>query len=155
MRKSHFLEAAEACFVNGQRLLDDVDWMIYPDRPAATCFVLATIAQEEFAKTFLLFLVDKGVISWNPFIYRATRDHSCKQLVGLVLKHLSPDDDDDSKRDNEFWARIKEHRHLIETYDNSSDQNETKQNLAKDTRDRERVGLPSAVRHGCYLHLAS
>lgn len=124
MGKSHFIEAAEACIANGERLLDDVDWMIFPDRPAATCFVLATIAQEEFAKALLLFLADKDVIAWNPFVGRAARDHACKQLLGLVLKHLSPDDDEDDKRRNDFWTRIEEHKRLIEAYKTCSDQAE-------------------------------
>jgi len=124
MSKSHFMEAAEACIANGERLLDDLDWMIYPERPMATCFALATIAQEEFAKAFLLFLAGKGVIVWNPFVYRATRDHACKQLLGLVLKHLSPDDDEHDKRHEDFLARIDKHKRLIEAYKSSSDENE-------------------------------
>jgi AbiV family abortive infection protein len=124
MKKSHFRETAERCIENGIRLLDDVDWLYYEERPAATCLALATIAQEEFAKAFFLTLVDRGIIAWNSLVNRATRDHTCKQLLGLVLSHLSPDDDEESKRSDEFLAGIEEHKRLMDAYKNSSDKNE-------------------------------
>jgi hypothetical protein len=118
MSKTHFMEAAEACIANGERLLDDVDWMIWEERPSATCFALATISQEEFAKAFFLFLVEKGVIPWNSFVARATRDHSCKQLLGLILKHLD-DFDEHEKRHEAFMADIEEHKRLIAAHGSS------------------------------------
>ncbi|MEX2491227.1 MAG: hypothetical protein WD425_05640 [Nitrospirales bacterium] len=36
-----------------------------------------------------------------PFLLRATRDHRCKQLVGIILDYISPDTD-------EFIRRLKE-----------------------------------------------
>jgi AbiV family abortive infection protein len=69
--------------------------------PPATAFALAIIAQEEFAKAFLLQLVSKRVIAWNSLILRATRDHKCKQLLGLVMDYLSPEIDEFLKRVNE------------------------------------------------------
>jgi hypothetical protein len=42
------------------RLLDDADYVCYPDHPGATPFALATLAQEEFAKAFFLFLAARG-----------------------------------------------------------------------------------------------
>jgi hypothetical protein len=121
MSKTHFMEAAEACIANGERLLNDVDWMIWEERPSATCFVLATIAQGEFAKAFFLFLVDKGIIPWNSFVARATRDHSCKQLLGLVLNHLDDwNEAETERRHRQFMADIEEHKCLIAAYDNSS-----------------------------------
>jgi AbiV family abortive infection protein len=54
MLKSHFVEAAEACVANGERLLYDAELLAYPESPAGTPFVLAIIAQEEFAKALFL-----------------------------------------------------------------------------------------------------
>lgn len=124
MKKSYFGEAAERCIENGIRLLEDVDWLYFEERPAATCLALATIAQEEFAKAFFLTLVDRGIIAWSALVNRATRDHTCKQLLGLVLSHLSPDDDEEQKRSDEFMAGLKEHKRLMEAYKNSSDKDE-------------------------------
>lgn len=124
MKKSHFREAAERCIENGVRLLDDVDWLYYEERPAATCLALATIAQEEFSKAFFLILVDRGIVAWNSLVNRATRDHTCKQLLGLVLSHLSPDDDEETKRRDEFLAELEEHKRLMKAYKNSADTDE-------------------------------
>ena len=124
MRNSHFIEAAELCLANGERLLYDADWVNFSEHPAGTSFALATIAQEEFAKAFLLFLAARGAIAWNSLVYRATRDHTCKQLLGLVLNHLSPDWDEEIKRSSEFHAGIEEHKRLLDAYRNSSDSSE-------------------------------
>lgn len=109
------------CLSNGERLLDDADFVNRPEHPAGTPFALATIAQEEFAKAFLLFLASRGVIEWNSFVYRATRDHTCKQLLGLVLNHLSPDWDEEIKRSNEWLAEHEERKRLLDAYRSSSD----------------------------------
>jgi hypothetical protein len=45
------------------------------------------VAQEEFAKAFIVFLVMKGIIPMGAAIHRAMNDHSCKQLVGMVLDY--------------------------------------------------------------------
>jgi AbiV family abortive infection protein len=124
MQKSQFLKAAEACLANGDRLLYDADWVLYEEHRAATSLTLAMIAQEEFAKAFLLLLVDRGVICWNSFLHRATRDHVCKQLVGLVLSYLAPDWDEERKRDKEWLAELNEHRRLMDDYEVSSDKDE-------------------------------
>jgi AbiV family abortive infection protein len=124
MRKSHFIEAAELCVANGERLLDDADWVNYSERPPGASFALTTIAQEEFAKAFLLFLASRGVIVWNSFLYRATRDHACKQLLGLVLSHLSPDWDEESRRSKEWLDENEECKGLFDAYRSSTDKNE-------------------------------
>ena len=87
-----YTRAINACFKNGRRLLDEAEMLEFED-PVATKYFLSIIAQEEFAKAFLLYLVKLEVIPWNKFIYRATRDHCCKQLVGIIIDFLAPDDD--------------------------------------------------------------
>lgn len=124
MVKTHFIEAADACFSNGERLLCDADFVGHPEYPAGTAFALATIAQEEFAKAFLLWLAFRGVITWNSFVCRATRDHACKQLLGLVMQHLNPDWDEESRRHEEWLAEHKEHTNLLAAYRSSTDKNE-------------------------------
>ena len=124
MGKSPFIEAAKACFANAERLLNDADFVSHPEHPGGTSFALATIAQEEFAKAFLLWLASRGVITWNPFVCRATRDHTCKQLLGLVMKHLNPDSDEEVRRDKEWWAEHEEHKSLLVAYQSSADKNE-------------------------------
>jgi hypothetical protein len=52
-------------------------------------------------------------------VARATRDHSCKQLLGLILKHLD-DFDEHEKRHEAFMADIEEHKRLIAAYESSS-----------------------------------
>ena len=65
--------------------------MIEFSKPPATAFALAIVAEEEFAKAFLLTLVYKGLVQWNANIWRAARDHACKQLLGMVMDYMNPD----------------------------------------------------------------
>ena len=55
--------------------------------PPATKLMLAMIAQEESAKTFILFLVREGIVPWSCELLRAMNDHACKQLVSIVLDY--------------------------------------------------------------------
>jgi AbiV family abortive infection protein len=87
--KADLTNAIDACIVNGQRLLDDAMWLDFPE-PPATKLVISMIAQEEFAKAFLLFLVREGIINWSKQLLRAMNDHTCKQLVGAVMDYVIP-----------------------------------------------------------------
>ncbi len=87
-----FLQSARKCCDNAERLLSDAR-MVEFEKPKATHYFLAVISQEEAAKAFLLYLVSIEAIPWTPFILRATRDHHCKQLVGIILDYLAPDFD--------------------------------------------------------------
>jgi AbiV family abortive infection protein len=102
-----FLESANACVINGRRLLEDAEMLEY-STPPATAFAIAIIAQEEFAKGFLLVLVAKQIIPWHPLIYRASRDHVCKQLLGIVMEYLNPDTDEFLRRSAEWQMQHKE-----------------------------------------------
>lgn len=97
MEKSQLKISIDACLSNGERLLSDA-LMLEFSEPPSTAFALAIIAQEEFAKAFLLALVYKELIGWNKFIWRASRDHTCKQLLILIMNYLNPDDDEWDKR---------------------------------------------------------
>jgi AbiV family abortive infection protein len=145
MDKSHFIEADAACISNGERLLDDAEFLVYSELPS-TSFALALIAQEEFAKAFLLFLVSKDVITWNAPVYRATRDHTCKQLLGFVMAYLNPDSDEEYKRSMEWLADHKEWQKLFAAYEASTNRTERSRLWAKIAEISEkRELLPSSV----------
>lgn len=87
MTKETFLNSAKRCCENGRRLLDEAQLLEF-EKPLATRYYLSMIAQEEAAKAFLLYLVTVEALPWTPFLLRATRDHQCKQLVGIVLDYI-------------------------------------------------------------------
>lgn len=100
MNKSLIRHAIQECINTSERLLSDIRTLECSESPS-TAFALVIIVQEELAKAFLLTLVCKGVITWNDFIWRATRDHVCKQLISMVMDYLNPGVD-------EFIARLNE-----------------------------------------------
>jgi len=83
----------EACIANGERLIDDAMWLECQEPPASK-LVLAILAQEEYAKAFLLFLVRENVVRWSPYLLRAMNDHACKHLVGTVIEYIRPIEDE-------------------------------------------------------------
>ena len=46
------------------------------------------IAQEEFAKSFILHLVKEGIIPFTSPVLRAINDHVFKHLVGMVMDDI-------------------------------------------------------------------
>jgi len=122
MTDLRFAEAAAACVSNGERLIEDAKWL--PNDRPATAFALATIAQEEFAKAFLLFLVSREVLTWNPLLRWATRDHKCKQLLGHVMNFLNPTWEDFENRIKGWNARHEAWEKLMATYGNAADKTE-------------------------------
>ena len=91
--------AISECIKNGSRILEDADRLAefgrYP-----TARALAILAQEEFAKAYLLRLVEEGAIPWCDEVHRACKDHVCKHLISVVMLHLfTPYEDDILSRD--------------------------------------------------------
>jgi AbiV family abortive infection protein len=76
-----------ACIDNGDKLLDDID-MLQVQEPLSRQVALAIIAQEEFAKAFLLVLVRDEIVPWSQYLLRAMNDHACKQLVGVLIEYV-------------------------------------------------------------------
>ncbi len=76
-----------ACMRNGERLLDE-SYDLEFRKPSATRYFIVMIAQEEFAKAFILYLIYERVTALTAPIQRAIRDHACKQLVGLILDYM-------------------------------------------------------------------
>jgi AbiV family abortive infection protein len=79
--------AIQACLENGTRLLEDAKYLAESHR-FLTSRAIAILAQEEFAKAYLLRLVADGAIPDCDEIVRACRDHVCKHLVSVVMLHL-------------------------------------------------------------------
>lgn len=82
-----FEKAIEGCIANGKRLLEDSEHLRDYERfPSAKA--LAILAQEEFAKAYIIRLVQEGAIPWCDEILRATRDHHCKHLMAILMEYL-------------------------------------------------------------------
>lgn len=102
---THRLVAAvRACLSNGRRLLENAQALEFSDS-LATPYYLTMIAQEEFAKAFLIALVVRGVIPWDRRLLRAARNHSCKQLLCVVMDYLAPDTEEFRDRCNAVVLR--------------------------------------------------
>jgi AbiV family abortive infection protein len=82
-----YQNAIRACVANGQRLLEDVEWLRDSDRNPTT-LALTILAEEEFAKAFFLYLLQKGVIPSTPEVWRVLRDHHCKHLLTILMEYL-------------------------------------------------------------------
>jgi len=78
---------------NARRLLSDAESLDFRE-PPYTAYFLAIIAQEELAKAFLLGFVYRNIIPWDQRILRATRDHTSKQLLCIVMEYLNPEIDE-------------------------------------------------------------
>ena len=80
-------ETITACVKNGRRLLEDSEYLNEYDS-YSTARALALLAQEEFAKAYIMKLVKEGAFPWCNEILRATRDHICKQLISVLMEYL-------------------------------------------------------------------
>jgi len=83
----HLSRAIQASIENGYRLLEESDDLEFR-KPPATRYFMAMIAQEEFAKAFLLYLVKDGIAPFNPGVRRALNDHKCKQLISMIMDYM-------------------------------------------------------------------
>ena len=97
MTTKRFLGTGKQCCENSRRLLDEAELLEF-EKVLATRYYLSMIAQEETAKAFLLYLVSVNALPWTPLLLRATRDHQCKQLVGIILDYISPDTEEFLRR---------------------------------------------------------
>lgn len=81
------LRTVRTCVENGERILSDASDLEFREPPSSR-FYLIMIAQEEFAKAFMISLVREGIVSLTQPVRRAIYDHSCKQLVGMILDYM-------------------------------------------------------------------
>lgn len=96
MDGSALSESIEACLNNGKRLLEEAEWLSYD--PSPTAFALTVLAQEEYAKAFLLILVRENALPWTLEVRRSLCSHECKHLMGIVMDWLFPSLDDAFRR---------------------------------------------------------
>jgi AbiV family abortive infection protein len=86
-----FSRSISACIENGKKLLKDAKFLFDWDR-FSTALALAVLAQEEFAKAFLLQLVVDDALPWLPEVQRSMARHECKHLLAIVMEWLPPFD---------------------------------------------------------------
>lgn len=87
------LQSIKVCEKNGVRLLEDSEYLYDFDR-YASAYGLAKLAQEEFAKGFILKLVENGALKWTTEVRRSLNHHVSKQLMVVILEFLNPDTDE-------------------------------------------------------------
>jgi len=110
-----FDETIQACIGNGRCLLEDSEYLNDFSR-FSTAKALAILAQEEFAKAYIIKLVQEGAIPWCDEILRATRDHHCKQLMSIIMEYLfTPWEDTKSMMERDKKIREKYQHFLLPT----------------------------------------
>ena len=83
-----YQHALQECVRNGCSLLEDAEYLRDWDKHG-TAYAIAILAEEEFSKAFLLYLIQDDVIPWTPEIRRAIRNHECKHLLAILTEHLA------------------------------------------------------------------
>lgn len=89
----------QGCLRNGQRLVEDAE-LLRDFHRHPTAFAVAMLAQEEFAKAFMLVLMSEGVVPWTPETRRSLHSHECKHLVGVLVEWLGPPWEEQERRLN-------------------------------------------------------
>lgn len=87
LNKSVINNTIRCCIDNGKRLIEE-SYDLEFRNPPLTRFFIIMIAQEELAKAFLLVLVKMDIIPFTPLILRSINDHSCKQLVSMIMDYM-------------------------------------------------------------------
>ncbi len=82
-----FARSVSACIENGRNLLADAEYLFGFDR-FSTALALSVLAQEEFAKAFLLQLVADDALPWLREVKRSISKHQCKHLLAIVMEWL-------------------------------------------------------------------
>lgn len=96
-----FARSIKACLKNGDRILEEAEYDLYQ---SPTGLALAILAQEEFAKAFILQLVSERSIPWTSEVRRSLLNHECKHLIGIIMDWLLPSDEDIFRR-CEAWVK--------------------------------------------------
>lgn len=87
LNKKALTTSIAKCIENGNALVGDADLLLGWDR-FSTALALAVLAQEEFAKAFLLQLVAEEALPWVPEVRRSINRHECKHLLAIVMEWL-------------------------------------------------------------------
>ena len=76
-----------ACIANGNRLLEETYDLEFRQPPSSRYFLIM-IAQEEFSKAFVFYLVREDIAQLSKPLLRAVHNHSCKHLVGMIMDYM-------------------------------------------------------------------
>lgn len=79
-----------ACLLNAERLMEDAGQFEFEERGSMR-LAISMLAQEEYAKAFILYLVREGLVPWDNDLLRVIRNHACKHLVAIVIEYLGPE----------------------------------------------------------------
>ncbi len=89
-RKEDVQASIDACLVNAERLMDDALQLEFQER-GGTRLAICMLAQEEYAKAFLLYMVREELVPWDSDLLRVMRSHVCKHLVAIVMEYIAPE----------------------------------------------------------------
>ncbi|MGH9428776.1 MAG: AbiV family abortive infection protein, partial [Terriglobia bacterium] len=85
-----YRDAIHDCVTNGKGLFEDAELLRDFER-YGTSLALTILAEEEFAKAFLCYLLQDKAIPSTPEVWRALRDHHCKHLLTVFMEYLHSD----------------------------------------------------------------
>src|ERR1700733_3234424 len=88
-RQEDVQASIDACLTNADRLMDDALQLEFQERGGAR-LAICMLAQEEYAKAFLLYMVREGLVPWDSDLLRVIRNHACKHLVAIVMEYVDP-----------------------------------------------------------------
>jgi AbiV family abortive infection protein len=75
---------------NADRLMDDALHLEFQQRGGSR-LAICMLAQEEYAKAFLLYMVREELVPWDSDLLRVIRNHACKHLVAIVMDYIDPE----------------------------------------------------------------
>lgn len=90
-KREALTKSIDATITNAKNLLDDARLLFDMDR-LSSALSLSVLAQEEFAKAFVLQLVKDDALPWLPEVQRSMARHQCKHLLAVVMEWLPPVD---------------------------------------------------------------
>jgi AbiV family abortive infection protein len=121
MNKETASRSISACIENGKQLLGDAKLLLDWDR-YSTALALSVLAQEEFAKAFLLQLVADGALPWTWEVRQSMARHQSKHLFAIVMEWLPPFDFD--RLEEQRKRSIERHEEKMAWYARSIERSE-------------------------------
>ena len=89
-RKEVVDASIDACLANAERLMDDALQLEFQERGGMR-LAICVLAQEEYAKAFLLYMVREELVPWDSDLLRVMKNHACKHLVAIVMEYVAPE----------------------------------------------------------------
>jgi AbiV family abortive infection protein len=83
-------------------MMDDALQLEFQER-GGTRLAICMLAQEEYAKALLLYMVREELIPWDSDLLRVIRNHACKHLIAIVMEYIDPE-----------WETLDELRAIID-----------------------------------------